>query len=111
MSPQPFQPPDELETLLSTQRRSRNDLERDLAELSEDSRRAVADNQRTMQKFFGILLVVGLALGTVTAVGVVYFIQWLRSTTLSEPQRPNHSWVDNSNTQVTELFLDSISHK
>jgi len=111
MSPQPFQPPDELETLLSTQRRSRNDLERDLAELSEDSRRAVADNQRTMQKFFGILLVVGLALGAVTAVGVVYFIQWLRSTTFSEPQRPNQSWVDNSNTLGTESFLNSISRK
>lgn len=51
MSPQPFQPPDEFESLLSTQHRTNTDLERDLAELSEDSRRAVADNQRTMQKF------------------------------------------------------------
>lgn len=96
MSPQPFQPPDEFESLLSTQRRTNADFERDLAELSEDSRRAVADNQRTMQKFFGILLVVGLALGAVTAVGVVHFIQWLRSTTNSEPQPPNQSWVDTS---------------
>ncbi|KAI9130808.1 hypothetical protein [Acaryochloris sp. CCMEE 5410] len=96
MSPQPFQPPDEFESLLSTQHRTNTDLERDLAELSEDSRRAVADNQRTMQKFFGILLVVGLALGAVTAVGVVHFIQWLRSTTNSEPQPPNQSWVDTS---------------
>lgn len=96
MSPQPFQPPDEFESLLSTQRRSNSDLERDLAELSEESRRAVAENQRTMQKFFGILLVVGLALGAVTAVGVVHFIQWLRSTTFSEPQRPNQSWVNTS---------------
>lgn len=96
MSPQPFQSPDEFESLLSTQRRTNSDLERDLAELSDDSRRAVADNQRTMQKFFGILLVVGLAFGAVTAVGVVHFIQWLRSTTNSEPQQPNQSWVNTS---------------
>lgn len=96
MSHQPFQPPDEFESLRSTQRRSNTDLERDLAELSEDSRRAVADNQRTMQKFFGILLAVGLALGAVTAVGVVHFIQWLRSTTNAEPQQPNQSWVNTS---------------
>lgn len=69
-------------------------MERDLAELSEDSRQAVANNQRTMKQFFGILLVMGLALGAVTAVGVVYFMQWLRSTTFSEPQRPNQSWVE-----------------
>lgn len=95
MSPHPFQPPDEFESL-SIPRRSNTDLERDLAELSEDSRRAVAENQRTMQKFFGILVVIGLALGAVTAVGVVHFIQWLRSTTFSEPQRSNQSWVDTS---------------
>lgn len=98
MSPQPFQPPDEFESLLSTQRRSNPDLERDLAELSEDSRRAVAENQRTMQKFFGILVVIGLALGAVTAVGVVHFIQWLRSTTFSEPQQPNQSWGNSFDT-------------
>ncbi|WP_299403430.1 hypothetical protein [Acaryochloris sp. IP29b_bin.148] len=92
MSQQPFQPPDELESLLSTQRRSNAELERDLAELSEESRRAVAANQRTMKRLFGILLVMGLALGAVTSVGVVYFMQWLRSTTFSEPQRPNQSW-------------------
>lgn len=90
------QPPDEFDPLLPNQQRSNRDLERDLAELSADSRRAVADNQRTMKKFFGILLVFGLAFGVVTAVGVVYFIQWLRSTTFSEPQRPNQSWVDTS---------------
>ena len=96
MSNQPFQPPDEFESLLSTQKRSNSDLERDLTELSTDSRQALADNQRTMKKFFGILLVAGLAFGAITAVGVVYFMQWLRSTTFSEPQKPNQSLVETS---------------
>lgn len=90
------QPPNEFDPLLPKQQRSDPDLERDLAELSADSQRTVADNQRTMKKFFGILMICGLAFGVVTAVGVVYFMQWLRSTTFSEPQRPNQSWVDTS---------------
>jgi|GEM_PF-2586270 len=90
------QPPNEFDPIRPNQQRSDLDLERDLAELSADSRRAVADNQRTMKKFFGILMILGLAFGVVTAVGVVYFMQWLRSTTFSEPQRPNQSWVDTS---------------
>ncbi len=91
MSNRPFQPPDDFESLLSTQRKSSSELDRDFSQLSEDSRRAVADNQRTIKKFFGILLIAGLALGGVTSIGVVYFMQWLRSTTFSEPQTPTQS--------------------
>lgn len=95
MSNQPFQP-DDYESLLPSRGRSSAEMEQDLAELSEESRRSVAHNQRTMQKFFGILLVGGLALGTVTAVGVVHFIQWLRTITFSEPQQPSQSWSEST---------------